>query len=43
MTPIILFAWVALSAIVCLLGKLADSKLLVGIGACMLVMTCAIG
>ena len=41
-SPIILIAWVGLSVIMCLLGKLADSKVLVGIGACMLVMTCAI-
>lgn len=38
----ILLSWIGLSVVVVLLGKLCDSKLLLGIGAVMLLMTCMV-
>ena len=36
-----LFAWVALSVCVALFGRLIDNETVMGVGAVMLVLTCA--
>ena len=40
---IVLLCWLGLAVILMVLGKLCDSKVLIGISAVMLLMTCMIG